>query len=382
MSKAPCFFILAGEASGDSLGAEVMQACSSHCGAELNWIGMGGAKMQALGLNSSDDYAQLSIMGFSAAIQALPKLNRLADNLITTVMQQQPKVIFTIDSKGFSLRFAKKLRSRLRGSTYQPKLIHMVAPTVWAWGGWRAAAFEKVFDAILCLFPFEPAYFNSKKVQAKYVGHPLGWKISATHPPLDILKVALLPGSRKSEISKLLPYFLEAGARLHQQLPKVEFVLPTFSHLKDDIQSICSDYNHLPLTVRISENGEQVEWQDCHIICAASGTVTLEAALAGMPGVTAYHLSVLNRMMKWLLYKPHTPVLPDILLDANHYPCFLPPHLTADNLAMEMQNIIEQYRALKPPLNDASRELKQMLTQGQADFQTSLIHAVGEFIGS
>ena len=149
-------FILAGEASGDVLAAQLMQAIE-QIKVPVEWSGMGGPEMKAAGLFSSEEMSQLSVIGIGEALTALPRLSRLADRLIDRVLEVRPEVVFTVDSKAFSVRFARRLRQRLAGEDWRPKLVHMVAPTIWAWGGWRKTAFETAFDALLCLFPFEPA---------------------------------------------------------------------------------------------------------------------------------------------------------------------------------------------------------------------------------
>lgn len=380
MNTPSSFFILAGEASGDSLGAEVMKACISSGDSEVRWFGMGGAKMHALGLESNEDFTQLSIVGIGAAIQALSRLNKLADRLIAKILAERPETVFTIDSKGFSIRFAKKLRKAVKSTSYQPKIIHMVAPTVWAWGGWRARAFERYFDAILCLFPFEPAYFDSAKVNAISVGHPLAWKISANSPPSDFPQIAVLPGSRVSEIENLLPVFLQAAREVQEQVPSAQFVLPTLSMVASRIIPILDEFKDVQIDLRTSEEGASEQWQDCHLICAASGTVTLEAALAAMPGVTAYHLSMLNRIFTRLFYKPNTPILPDILLNSSYYPYHLSPHLNAELVAHSMMQCIDNYTLRRQELEHASNTLRDMLTVNQPSFQDSLKTALKPLI--
>ena len=157
-------FILAGEASGDVLAAQLMHAVGKVKG-PVAWSGIGGPHMKEAGLTSSEEMGQLSIIGISDALAALPRLHRLADRLIDQVLDTRPDIVFTVDSKAFSVRFAKRLRKRLSGGAWQPQLIHMVAPTIWAWGEWRKKVFEQTFDGLLCLFPFEPELFDQTQIQ-------------------------------------------------------------------------------------------------------------------------------------------------------------------------------------------------------------------------
>ena len=169
------FFILAGEASGDTLGSEVMQACNSAYG-PCSWFGMGGSKMGAEGLTSEEDMEELSIIGIAGVVVALPRLASLADRLLEQIMQDRPDAVFTIDSKMFSVRFALRLKQRMRAAGWSAPIIHVVAPTIWAWGKWRKNGFEDAFDGLICLFPFEPALFNQQKVKAVFAGHPAAWR--------------------------------------------------------------------------------------------------------------------------------------------------------------------------------------------------------------
>ena len=380
MTSPSTIFLLAGEASGDRLGAELMQACKSSFGEKLRWTGMGGPLMQSHGLVCDEDYAQLSIIGFGGAVKAYRSLQQLADRLITQVLDTQPELIFTIDSKGFSVRFIQQLKARLRHSSYQPKMVHLVAPTIWAWGSWRAQKFEDCYDAILCLFPFEPACFNADKVLALPVGHPLAWQIQPGSVTSEFPHIALLPGSRKSEIETLFPCFLKAAEMLATQMPQVKYIVPSLSTTQEQISSHLTQYLDLAVEVRVANEGAGTQWQDCHLICAASGTVTLEAALAGLPGVTAYHLSVVSRILAHFLFRQHTPVLPDILLNTTHYPCILPPNLNAGVIAEHLKECIEQYPQRKAALEQASDELRDMLRLGYPSFQHSLAAALDRII--
>ena len=168
-------FILAGEPSGDQLAAHIMRAINHHYQSPL-WIGVGGALMQDEGLSSLVDIETMSIMGFGNAILAYQRLSVLADKLVEQVISAQPKIVLTIDNKGFSIRFAMRLRRRMKAVGWSAPIIHCVAPTVWAWGRWRAKKFANTLDGLLCLFPFEPEYFRHSHLDAHFIGHPEAFK--------------------------------------------------------------------------------------------------------------------------------------------------------------------------------------------------------------
>ena len=267
-------FILAGEASGDRLAARLMDA-GAQVFEDISWFGVGGPKMDACGLEKLADMDVLSIIGFGDALRHLRALTRLADELIDAILARQPEYIFTIDSKGFSLRFAKRLRRALEGRSYQPKLVHMVAPTVWAWGAWRAKKFGQLFDHIFCLFPFEVPFFASEPAKAVFVGHPDADGKVRPMPDRDRgIHILLLPGSRTAEIERHLPLMLEASERLLQNHPDLRFSLPLLPHLHKQAAPFLAKFS-LQERVNLNDNSVDKAFARAHFIIASSGTVTL-----------------------------------------------------------------------------------------------------------
>lgn len=390
-------FILAGEASGDRLGGLLMQAAKRALG-PIDWMGMGGEAMQAEGLMSKEDMQQLSIIGISDVLMALPRLSRLADRLIEQIVTARPEIIFTVDSKAFSVRFAKRLRRRLaKLDGYQPQFIHMVAPTIWAWGAWRRSAFEEAFDVLLCLFPFEPALFDENRVKALFIGHPDGVVFDRDAPDgvvldgrahdeeasdgggimcksletRDSLHLLLLPGSRKSEIKAHLPVLLTVAKRLLARYPDMRFTLPTLPYL---YQQIACEIEAQGLGGKVMPSTQDVAnyLAQTDFMLAASGSVTLSTAIAGVPGVVIYSLTRLNRLFAWAFFKQPTPVLPDIILGEQFYPFLLSPDLNADSLYKMAIEGIEQLDERSEAMRDASVRLTAMLAPHKQDFVEGL----------
>ena len=248
----------------------------------------------------------LSIIGFGDALASFRTLSRLADRLIADILARQPEYVFTIDSKGFSLRFAKRLRTALCRAGHQPKLIHMVAPTVWAWGAWRAKNSGQYFDHIFCLFPFETDYFDDLPVEAVFVGHPDSDGQCRPFPPKKGgVHVLLLPGSRASEIARHLPIMLEAAFQLIQKNPRLDSFLPLLPHLHDQAAEILEQSKKGQAVVLNALPASQA-FKEAHFMIACSGTVTLEAGIAGVPGLVIYQLSLANRIFAKRFYKPAT----------------------------------------------------------------------------
>ena len=364
-------FILAGEASGDRLAAQLMVA-AKEVFPGISWFGIGGAKMQKAGLFPLGDMDSLSIIGFGEALASFRTLSKLADRLIADILARRPEYVFTIDSKGFSLRFAKRLRTALAGKAYQPKLIHMVAPTVWAWGAWRAKKFGQYFDHIFCLFPFEPAYFSDLPVEAVFVGHP---DSDGQCRPFPDKKggehILLLPGSRAAEIARHLPVMLEAAFQLIQKNPSIRFSLPLLPHLHDQAAEILEKSETGQVIVLNALPASQA-FKEAHFMIACSGTVTLEAAIAGVPGLVIYHLSLANRIFAKWFYKPATPVLPDIILDSHFYPFLLPPHLRAENITALTEQGLGDIENRNKEGKKMSEQLKSVLSPDGKKFAERL----------
>jgi lipid-A-disaccharide synthase len=216
-------FILAGEPSGDQLAASIMDAVEGRFGKQ-NWFGIGGPLMQERGLASEAEMAQLSVMGFGAALSAYPRLSALANRLVQRIIEARPRAVITVDAKGFSLRLAARLKQRMAAEGWSAPVIHVVAPTVWAWGAWRAKSVARAVDRLLCLFPFEVDYFTPHGLAAHFIGHPEAFNAALMPRVGDnrdngndrsaAKRLLLLPGSRRSEIRRLVPVMRDAHALL------------------------------------------------------------------------------------------------------------------------------------------------------------------------
>jgi lipid-A-disaccharide synthase len=370
-------YIIAGESSGDALAASLMRATDRLAG-PAGWQGMGGPQMQAAGLVSGHDYTQLSLIGFGEALAAMPRLLRLAGQLAEEVMALRPSAVFTVDSKAFSMRFAKILRKKMYKSGWSCPIIHMVAPTVWAWGSWRKRGFEQLFDGLLCLFPFEPELFDSAAVKACFVGHPAAF----THP-VDRSKasdklIALFPGSRGAELDYILEDMLGAAERLWQADQERRFMLPAVPHLADRLAARLARAEILPVQLVTGPDAARRAFTEAGSGLLASGTASLQAALAGMPVITCYKVGAVNyRLMRWLFHLPD-PILPNILLGRVLYPFFGQSDQTSRNLAAALEAVLADPQGQAATLNQAAAELRALLTGGHVDFDASLQAGLAE----
>ena len=364
-------FILAGEASGDVLAAQLMHAVGKVKGS-VAWSGMGGPHMKEAGLTSSEEMGQLSIIGIGDALAALPRLYRLADRLIDQILDTRPDIVFTVDSKAFSVRFAKRLRKRLSGEAWQPQLIHMVAPTIWAWGEWRKKVFEQTFDGLLCLFPFEPELFDQTQLQVKFIGHPQT-DLPLQTTPIDSCSYdfTLMPGSRHTEVKYHLPLMLTVLKKLQHKHGCLSAILPAIPHLYGMIteQVIATGLDRM---IAVEKIPARQALNQSKAFISASGTATLEAALSGVPGIVIYHLTPLNRLFAKLFYKRTTPVLPDLILNSQHYPFLLPPKLNSDTLYCEATQLMDELERRHADMEAQAKHLHNKLKAGKGQFSENL----------
>ncbi len=311
--------MVAGEASGDALGARLISALRQRAGGEVRFSGVGGAQMAAAGMDSLFPIADLSVMGLAEVLPRLPLLLRRLSETAAHVRQVRPAALITIDAPGFSFRLAK----RLAGAGIP--LIHYVAPQVWAWRPGRARHLAGRIDHLLALLPFEPNFFEDYDLPCEFVGHPIiegvaempgdgpefrrRHGIGANEPLL-----ALLPGSRMGEVGRLLPIFAEVAAILHKVRPALHVVIPTVEQVAEKVSAAVKTWD-LPCHVVEGPEARADAFAAADAALAASGTVSLELALRGVPSVVAYRANPLTAaLVRRMLTVPHV-ALPNILAD-------------------------------------------------------------------
>ena len=352
----PSIFILAGEQSGDNLGAVLLKEFS-NTGAEYRVWGVGGAAMMEQGFASILPINSFSIIGFVEAIRALARMRRLANMLVDRIIAERPTAVLTIDSKGFSMMLARRLRKRMKAVGWYAPIIHLVAPTVWAWGEWRAKSIAKLFDHLLCVFPFEPPYFIRHGLGVTFTGHPIADKPvlskSKARGLLNIKKdtpvLVLLPGSRTKEVKSLLPDMLGAAAILKADLPHLKVLLPVAESVKDTIEEITGRVAGRvaggadAITV-IEEDSFEAALASGDYAMICSGTATLQAALAGSAGDVYYRVGSLNYLLARLICKFDNPdefVLANIVAGKPVYNMYVNSQFSASTMAAKAQPYLE-----------------------------------------
>ncbi|TVR10755.1 MAG: lipid-A-disaccharide synthase [Salinarimonadaceae bacterium] len=300
-------YLVAGEESGDQLGAGLMRALRAGAGGrEVVVSGVGGERMAQEGLASLFPMSDISLMGIAAVIAQLPRVVSRVYQTVADVVAQAPDVVVIIDSPDFTHAVAKRVRRRAPAIP----IVNYVSPSVWAWRPGRAKAMRSYVDHVLALLPFEPAaHERLGGPPCTYVGHPLIERLDMLRPasgerralgdgPLELL---VLPGSRRSEITRLSEPFGEALGRLRDSYPgEIALTLPAVPHLADEITALTASWPLVPKIVR-GEEEKFAAFRRAHAALAASGTVTLELALSGVPMVVAYRVGRLELMLRRLV---------------------------------------------------------------------------------
>jgi lipid-A-disaccharide synthase len=341
--------LVAGEASGDLLGAGLVSELKKlHPDAEF--AGIGGQRMRAAGLQAWHDSGELSVMGLAEVVKHLPRLLSLRSKLRRRLLAWQPDVFIGIDAPDFNLGLERKLKDA------GIRTVHYVSPSVWAWREDRAAKIGRSADRVLCLFPMEPPIYQRHGVDARFVGHPLADSF-ALHPDAAAARaalgvgeggpvLALLPGSRASEIERLLPTFLDAAELLRAKLPQLQVLVPAAdARCRTLIEARLGAHPQLPLRVLDGQAHEAMIASD--LVLLASGTAALEAMLAKRPMVVAYRISALTYRVVMGLGMMHSNhySLPNVLANEPVVPELMQGECTARNLADALERWLSDAEA-------------------------------------
>ncbi|QQN86916.1 lipid-A-disaccharide synthase [Acinetobacter variabilis] len=346
--------IVVGEVSGDTLGAKLIRSFREQ-GIDAEFEGIGGPQMLAEGFKSYYPMDILSVMGIVEVLKDIKKLFAVRDGLVETWTKDPVDVFIGIDAPDFNLRLSKTLKQK----QLPIKTVQYVSPSVWAWRQGRVHGIKASINLVLCLFPFEKAFFKKWDVPAAFVGHPLASQLpldnnlaeAQAELGLDPAQkyIALLPGSRRGEIERLGPLVLDAAKILHQKYPDYTFLIPAINEMrKQQIENLLAQYpDSLKAHIRLMENtsseskiGRQV-MNASNIIALASGTATLEAMLLHRPMVTFYKLHWLTYQIAKLLVKIPYFSLPNIIAGKKVIQEIIQSEATPENLAAEIEKLMD-----------------------------------------
>lgn len=377
-------FIIAGEASGDQLGGALISSLKKlYPDAELR--GVGGLRMLESGLPESlFPMDELSVMGIGEVLPRIPKFINLIATAVQAIRVFNPDVVITIDSPDFCFRVQKKLKK----SGIRAKLVHYVAPTVWAWRADRARKVAEYLDGMICLFPFEPIYFEREGLKSVFAGHPVmqsglltadGNAFRSKYDlPQDRTLVGLLCGSRRSELEISIPILREVVLRLSVDRPHIGFVIPTLPKWHEKIQDSFKDLG-VPIIVTSDISDKWNAFKSMDAAIAVSGTVGLEIALAGVPHAILYRMNELTWQIVKRMVKTKYAHLGNILLSHQVYPEFVQDNATTDKIYNVLINLLDNPLERKIQ-KESARKLEYMLApnpnENAADRAAAFIKSV------
>lgn len=361
-------YLIAGEPSGDLLGSRLMRALRDKTGGNVEFFGLGGDTMEAEGLTPLFGISDLAIMGLVEVIPSIPRVLRHIKNTVDDIVRVRPDIVVTIDSWSFCARVHKALR-RLKTGIPQ---LHYVAPQVWAWKKKRARTMYKYIDALMTLLPQEPKYFTPYHLETVFVGHPViesealsadGAAFRRRHNiPDDKRVISVLPGSRKTEVSKLLPVFLESAGRLLAKDADFVFVLPTVKTVAKMVREMTADAG-VPLLVVETQQERYGAFQASDAAIAASGTVALELAICKIPHLIAYKVSKLTAFIVSRIMHIQYVNLTNIMLGRCIVPELLQERCTASEITANVRELLKKGELYEREMQGFA-EVKNKLANG------------------
>jgi len=362
---APLIYLIAGEPSGDLLGGRLMAALTEISGGTVRFAGIGGEAMREEGLASLFPMTELSVMGLVEVLPRIPHILRRVGQTLNDIETKAPDVVLTIDSWGFNGRIHKALTAR--GSRIGR--VHYVAPMVWAWKSGRTKSLAKVLDLLLTLLPNEPAWFEKEGLRSLHVGHPVveggagrgdGAAFRQRHGiSLTAPLLCILPGSRHSETGKLLPVFKQTVALLARRHPELKLVVPTVETVAEEVERAVNDWA-LPAVVVRGAVEKFDAFAAADVALAASGTVALELAMAGLASVITYKVSRLSAFVatRFLGLSLKFATLINILVDQPVVPELLQERCNPQSLAEAVERLLLDTGARATQVEGARRALE------------------------
>ncbi len=363
-------FVVAGEPSGDNMGARIMAAVGERSAGPVAFSGLGGPQMVAAGLDSLFAMDEIAIFGMLEVAPHLMRVFKRMDDVAAAAIASRPNVVLTIDSPAFSFAVAERIRKRAP----EIPLVHLNAPKVWAYRPGRVKRVARAYDHLLCLLPFEPGHFERAGLASTFIGHPAvefgadrgdakrfrqRHGLSAEDPVLCVL-----PGSRHGEIKRLGALFGSVAARLKAENPALQIVVPTVAGVADAMRSMIETWDVGAILVEDSA-GKFDAFAASGCALAASGTVTVELAMAGVPTVVAYRLSPVTAAIVRGLIRVDTATITNLVLERKAVPEFLQEACTADNLYQAVRGLLED-PAARSAMRDACDEASTRLGRGGA----------------
>ncbi|HEV8146309.1 MAG TPA: lipid-A-disaccharide synthase [Bryobacteraceae bacterium] len=363
-------FLSAGEASGDLYAASLVTALRARVPADgnqnLEFFGCAGPRMQAAGVRPIIDLRSIAVVGLVEVIGHIPRIYRLFRKLIRAIPEERPDIAVLIDAPDFNLRVAKKLRG------LGVPVVYLIAPQAWAWREGRVRILRRTVKRLLCIFPFESSFFEEHGVPTTYIGHPLARLVKRTQTraafcakfnlPEDRPIVTLLPGSRHGEIARHMPDLLDAVQRIRERHPSTTFILALPPGFSTELNNDTSRFSERirASSIQIIEGGTWDALAYSEVALAASGTVTIEAALLGAPMVTFYKVNALSWMLgRWLVKAPFLSMV-NLVAGRKVAPELIQGDMTGERIAREAIRLLEnadERQQMREDLAEVARKL-------------------------
>ena len=360
VDRDPRVYLVAGEASGDRLAADLLRELKKN--PKLKAFGVGGPMLKAAGQEQSLNLAKHAVVGLTDVLKNLPKFLKIFREVKHEIAEVNPDVVILVDYPGFNLRLAKALH----GQRNAPAIVYYVSPQVWAWKAGRAKLMERVLDRLLVIFPFEVDWFakHAPKLKTKWVGHPLAdrWIAQAKEGPKDEIPcVALLPGSRAKEIAKHWPVLLQTAQRIVREQKNVSFItLATDHEMRQKLEEEWARQPMSGVSLDILAGQSLTQLTRCSLAIVASGTATLECAMAGLPMLVIYKTSWLTYWLgRFLIQLPYLSMV-NVLAGEKVVPEFLQGAMEPERLAKAALQILRNPKgaeAMAGRIRDVAKKL-------------------------
>ncbi|MBX7157498.1 MAG: lipid-A-disaccharide synthase [Verrucomicrobiae bacterium] len=368
------FFLIAGETSGDLIGSDLIHAMRKKH-PKTHFYGAGGPHMLAAGQIQSIDLTQHAVLGLWEVLRHYPKFKNFFQQLLKQCTELQPDALIVIDSPGFNLRFIKKIRSLLP----KTKIFYYVSPQLWAWKAGRVKILERYADAVLCIFPFEPDWYqlHAPGLKTIWVGHPLLDRLFPLDPnrkKFEKTTIALLPGSRKREIQKHLPLLLEAAQILNVYKPNMAFLcLAPSLALANFERQFLENHFGLSLDIQVISHYTTTYLSRCHLALVTSGTATLECAYANTPMIVFYHVNPLTYQLGKLLVKVPYLAMVNLLVNKPVIPELVQSQATPNRLAHTAIEYLSSETRRKRQQEELTKAIELLGTPGASQRAANFI---------
>ena len=377
----PLIFLMAGEPSGDALGARLMAALKRETNGAVRFAGIGGERMTGEGLASLFPMAELTVMGLAEVLPRAPLILRRVRETVAQVEALHPAAVVSIDATGFCFRVAKRLKGR------GIPLIHYVAPMVWAWRPWKARYVAGFLDQLMTLLPFEAPYFERHGLATSFVGHSVveepadrgdGPGFRRRHGiPADAPLLAMLPGSRRGEVRRLLPVYAATLRLLAPRFPGLHAVVPTVGTVATEVQAGAAGWP-VPTVVVHGVEEKYDAFAAAEAALAASGTISLELALAGCPMVIAYRVNALTAwLVRHFMIKVRFVSVVNLRLDRALVPELLQENCRPALLAEALQHLLADPALGRAQIDAAAPALAQLGRGGMPPSQRAARTVLG-----